>query len=74
MEEATYGCIRGLYERIPDCKLAMHSNCFNEVPKIMIDDIGSRHNGGSIKLVDSKTVAITALEICVFTQIVHDRS
>ena len=65
VEEAYYDCIRGLDERIPDCKLAMHANCFGEIQRSLIHDFDSRHNGGS------KAIAITVLEICVFTHMVY---
>ena len=50
VEEVIYGNERGLDGRIPDCKLAMHVNCFNEIWKSLIYDIGSRHNGISNRL------------------------
>ena len=50
LEEVIYGWIRGLEGRIPDCKLAMHANCFNDIWKSMIHDLGSRQNGSSNRL------------------------
>ena len=45
MGEVIYGCARGLDGRILDCKLSMHANCFHEMRKNMIHDLGSRHDG-----------------------------
>ena len=50
VEEVLYGYIRGSYGRIPDYKLAIHVNCFNEILKSMIHDLGSRQNVGSNRL------------------------
>ena len=47
MKEVIYGFTRGLDGRIPDCKLGMHINCFNEIQKSMILDPCSSQNGGS---------------------------
>ena len=43
VEEVIY--VRGLDGKISDCKLAIHANCFNEIKKNMIHDLGSKHNG-----------------------------
>ena len=57
VEEVIYGCVKGLDERISDCNLAMNNNCFNvEAGMMMV----------AIDLTDSKAVAITTLDICVF--------
>ena len=45
MEKVIYGCARVSDRRISHCKPAMHANCFNEIWKNMIHDIGSRQNG-----------------------------
>ena len=52
----------------------MNVNCFNDIQKSMIHDLGSRHNGISNRLDTLKAVAIAALEICVFQQMVHGAS
>ena len=66
MKEVIYGCIKGLDGRMPDWKLGMHAKCFNEIVagRMMV----------AIDWADSKAVAITTLEICVFTQMVHGGS
>ena len=38
-KEDIYFCIRGL-GGISECMLAMHANCFNEIWKSMIHDVG----------------------------------
>ena len=45
VDEVSYGCVRSLDGRKLDWKLAMHANCFNEIWKNMIQDLGSRQNG-----------------------------
>ena len=45
MKEVIHGCVRGLGEKIFDCKLAMHANCFDETRKSMIQNLFSRSNG-----------------------------
>ena len=45
-EAVIYGCIRGLNGTIPDCKLGMHTNCFNEIQQSMILDPCSRQSTG----------------------------
>ena len=68
VEEVIYSCTMGLYERIPDCKLAMHDNCFNEIQKSMVHDLGSRHNGGSNRLDRLKSYCYHGLrDLCVQT-------
>ena len=66
VEEAYYDCIRGLDERIPDCKLAMHANCFGEIQRSLIHDFGCRHNGGSNRLERLKSHCHHSLrDLCV---------
>ena len=68
MKEVFYGCIIGLDGRIPDCKLAMHANCYNEIQKSMIHDIGSMHNSGSNRLERLKSCCHYSLrDLCVYT-------
>ena len=50
VEEAIYGYKKGLDERISDCKLAMHANCFDKMQKSMIHDNSSSHNGNRKRL------------------------
>ena len=44
IEEIIFGCIRGLDGKIPDCKLAMHAKCFNEIRKNMLYNLDSKHD------------------------------
>ena len=44
VEEVIYGCIGGLDGRISDCKLAMHANCFDQIRKNMMNNIGNNHD------------------------------
>ena len=39
VEEDIHGCVRGLDRKIPNCKLAMHANGFDEILKSMIHDL-----------------------------------
>ena len=68
------GCVRGLDGIIPDCKLAMHANCFNEIGKEWFIIFAA----GKMVLVtdwaDSKVNDITTLDIWVFRQMVHGGS
>ena len=53
LKEVVHGCVRGLDGRIFDCKLAMHSNYFDEIMKNMLYNFGSKHdsvrNGRCVK-------------------------
>ena len=69
MREVIYECIRGLDGRIPDCKLTMHANYLNKKAWFMI--LGAGIMVRTINWIGSNTVAITALDICVFTHMVH---
>ena len=42
--------MRGLDGRISDCELGMRAECFNEIQRSNIHDIGSRYNSGSNQL------------------------
>ena len=74
VEEVFYGCLRGLYERIPECKLAMHVNCMDEIQNSTIHDVGSNHNGGSNRLDRLKSCCHHSLRHLCFTQMVHGES
>ena len=68
MREVIYGCISGLDGRITDCKLGMHSKCFDEIEKSMIHDVGSRHNNGRNQLQMLKSCCHHNLrDLCVHT-------
>ena len=74
VEEVIYGCIRGLDGRALDCKLAMHANCFIEIQKKWFLILVAGIMVEAIDWTDSKVVAITALGIIVFTQMVNGGS
>ena len=38
------GLHKSLDRRIPDCKLAMHANCFDKIRKNMLYNLGSKHD------------------------------
>ena len=66
LEQVIYGCVRGFIGRIPDCKHAMNANCFNEIWKSMIHDLGSRHNGVGNRLDRLKSCCHHSLrDLCV---------
>ena len=67
VKEVIYGCIRGLDGRIPECKLGMHANWFNEIKKEWFMILGTGTMVVVIDWTDSKSIAITALEIWVCT-------
>ena len=74
VKEVIYGFIRGLDGKIPYCKCRMHASCFNETQKTWFMLVGAGIMMGEIDCTGSKAVAITALEICVLTQMVHGGS
>ena len=63
-----------LQGRIPVWKLEMHANSFNEIQKTLFITLRVSIMLVAIDWTDSKAVAITALEICVFTKMVHGGS
>ena len=68
VEEVIYGCIIGLDGRIPDCMLAMHANCFDEIQKSMIHNLCNRHNGHSNRFDVLKSCCHDSLwDVCVHT-------
>ena len=60
-KEVIYGGVRGLDKRISDCKLAIHANCFYEIQKNMIHDLGSIHNGVRNR---SNVISLKRLKSC----------
>ena len=50
VKEVIYSCTRGLDGRISDCKLGMHSKCFDEIQRSLIHDVGSGHSSSSNQL------------------------
>ena len=70
IEDVIYCFIKGLYRRIPDCKLAMHANCINVIQKAWFMILAADTMVVAIDGTDSTANAITASDICVFTQMV----
>ena len=67
-EEVIFSCILVLDGRIPDGKLSMDANCFNEIQNSMNHDIFSRHYGGSNRLDRSKSCCHHSLrDLCIHT-------
>ena len=76
MEEAIYGCKRGIDGRISDYKLVKHAKCFTEIRKNMLYSFDSKHdsasNGKNVTTMDRfKSCCRHSLRDCMFRQMMH---
>ena len=71
VEAVIYGCIRSLDGKTPDCKLGMHSRCFDKIQKTSFFILVAGNLLETMNWTGSKAVAIIASKICVFTQMMH---
>ena len=68
IEAVTYGCIRSLDGRIPNCKLGMHAKCFLDIQKSIILDPCNRQSTGKKGLDRLKSCCHHSLkDLCAIT-------